>query len=299
MIEDSRLEAGAALRAAGSLPAAGPPVGRGDAMETDRSAQAAPAVPGSEAAVRLRAIAFDRPWNWLANGWRDMWQAPSVSLTYGIVAAALGLVLAFGLAAVGLESLVPVLAGGFLLIGPLLAAGLYETSRVLAAGGKPTFPGSLAAGFAAAGRLGLLAALLMVFYLIWVRVAVLLVALFLGTNGVPPAREFMGTLLFTPHGLGLLVVGTAVGAVFAAVVFALSVISIPMLMERRVDAFTAMAMSATAVVQNPKPMALWAALIAGFIALGIVTIGAGLVFAFPLIGHATWHAYRDAVAEAD
>jgi uncharacterized membrane protein len=223
-----------------------------------------------------------------------MWEAPSVSLGYGIVAAGAGLFLAFGLAAMGLESLVPVLAGGFLLIGPLLAAGLYATSRTLAQGGKPTFAGSLAAGFSAAGRLGLLAVLLMVFYLIWVRVAVLLVALFLGTASVPPAREFMSTLLFTPHGLGLLVVGTAVGAVFAAIVYSLTVISIPMLMERRVDAFTAMALSATAVVQNPKPMALWAALIAGFIAVGIATIGAGLVFAFPLIGHATWHAYRDA-----
>lgn len=268
-------------------------------METDRSAQAAPTVYGQETAVSLRPIPFDRPWTWLASGWRDMWQAPTVSLTYGIMAAVLGLVLAFGLGTVGLESLVPVLAGGFLLIGPLVAAGLYDTSRVLAAGGKPTFAGSIGAGLGAAGRLGLLAALLMVFYLIWVRVAVLLVALFLGTGSVPPAREFMSTLLFTPHGLGLLIVGTAVGAVFAAVVFSLSVISIPMLMERRVDAFTAMAMSAAAVLRNPKPMALWAALIAGFIALGIASIGAGLIFAFPLIGHATWHAYRDAVAGPD
>lgn len=263
-------------------------------METERSAQVASTVPGQEAALRLRAIPFDRPWQWLASGWRDMWQAPSVSLGYGVLATGLGLILAFGLGAVGLESLVPVLSGGFLLIGPLLAAGLYSTSRTLADRGKPTFLGSLASGLSAAGRLGLLAALLLVFYLIWVRVAILLVALFLGTAGVPPAHEFMSTLLFTPHGLGLLIVGTVVGAVFAAIVYSLTVISIPMLMERRIDAFTAMAMSAATVVQNPKPMALWAALIAGFIAVGIATIGAGLIFAFPLIGHATWHAYRDA-----
>ena len=105
----------------------------------------------------------------------------------------------------------------------------------------------------------------------------------------------MPTLLFTPHGLGLLVAGTAVGGVLAATVFAISVISVPLLMTRRVDAVTAIAASLAAVVLNPKPMALWAGLIAGFMALGIATLYVGLIVVFPLIGHATWHAYRDLV----
>lgn len=241
----------------------------------------------------LRRVPFDSPWDWLSAGWRDLWAVPAIGLLYGAVATGAGLTLSVGLTLAGLESLIPVAAGGFLLIGPLLAVGLYEASRCLNAGKTPSIGQTVSAAFRAAGRLSLLTAILLVFYLVWIRVAVLLVALFLGTTGVPPARELLPTLLLTPHGLALLVVGTAVGAVFAALVFAVTAISLPMLMERRIDAFTAMAMSAQAVLMSPQAMALWAVLIAGFIILGIATLGAGLIFAFPLVGHATWHAYRD------
>lgn len=248
------------------------------------------------AGIAIRRVPFDRPWQWLAAGWRDLWDQPAVSLLYGVIATGCGLLLSVGLVLMGLESLIPVAAGGFLLIGPLLAVGLYEKSRCMAAGEKPSVGGSLRAGLSVAGRLSLLAALLLVFYLIWIRVAFLLVALFLGTGGIPPAREMMQMLLFTPNGLGLLVVGTTVGAVFAALVYAATAVSLPMLMERRVDAFTAMAASVATVLDSPKAMVLWAVLIAGFIALGIATLGVALIVAFPLIGHATWHAYRDIVA---
>jgi uncharacterized membrane protein len=264
------------------------------AGEADKSRAAAREI--GLAGIAVRRVPFDQPWHWLAAGWRDLWDQPAVSLLYGVIATACGLLLSVGLVMAGLESLIPVLAGGFLLIGPLLAVGLYEKSRSLAAGERPSMYRSARTAISLAGRLGLLAAILLVFYIVWVRVAILLVALFLGTGGIPPAREFMPMLLFTPHGLGLLVVGTAVGAVFAGIVFATTAISLPMLMERRVDAFTAMAASVAAVLDSPKAMALWAALIAGFIALGIATLGAALVIAFPLIGHATWHAYRDIVA---
>jgi uncharacterized membrane protein len=257
-----------------------------------RSVSAQPA--GS--AVQIRRIPFDRPWDWLAAGWRDLWRVPSLSLLYGAIATALGLCLVGGLTVFQLESLVPVLAGGFLLIGPLLAVGLYEKSRILEAGGAPTLGGSIRAARESAWRLGLLTALLLFLYLVWLRIAFMLLALFLGTRGLPPAREFLPELLFTPHGLGLLVTGTAVGALLAVVGYAATAISIPMLMDRDVDTFTAIVKSAEAVLTNPKPMLLWAALIAGFVALGIATFGAGLVIAFPLLGHATWHAYRDLVS---
>jgi uncharacterized membrane protein len=198
----------------------------------------------------------------------------------------------------GLESLIPVLAGGFLLIAPLLAVGLYEKSRALAANEYVSFGSTLTAAWRAIGRLSPFAAALLIIYLVWVRLAFLLFSLFLGTSGLPPAHEFMPTLLFTAQGLGLLVVGTAIGAVLAAIVFAISAISIPMLMDRNIDAVTAMVRSAKAVIDNPRPMGLWAILIAGFMALGIATMGLGLVLAFPLIGHATWHAYRDFVSPA-
>ena len=117
--------------------------------------------------------------------------------------------------------------------------------------------------------------------------------LFTGGSAIPPLSEFTQVLLFTPQGLQLLIVGTAVGGNLAAFVFAVTAFSIPMLIDRRVDVFTAAVASARAVIANPKPMALWAALIVALVATGFATLLLGLVIVFPLIGHATWHAYRD------
>ncbi len=248
------------------------------------------------AGVTVGRVAFDAPWNWLAAGWRDMWTVPHISLAYGALFAALSLALTLGLLLTGLQSLMLALAGGFLLIGPAAAVGLYETSRRLERGESPRFGEILKAG-AHTGQLGFFGAILAFAYFVWLQLAFLLFMLFLGSRGLPPPSEFVPTLLFTPHGLGLLVAGTIVGCVLAAAVFAISVISVPLLMTRRTDAITAIRASLVAVAMNPKPLALWAALIAGFMALGIATLYAGLILAFPLIGHATWHAYRDLTRE--
>ena len=134
----------------------------------------------------------------------------------------------------------------------------------------------------------------------WLQLAFLLFMLFLGSSGLPPPSEFVPTLLFTLRGLGLLVTGTTVGSLPGDFRCSPSLsISAPLLMTRRADAVTAIAASLAAVVLNPKPMALWAALIAGFMVLGIATLYVGLIVAFPLIGHATWHAYRDLVRVPD
>ena len=125
----------------------------------------------------------------------------------------------------------------------------------------------------------------------------MLLALFLGTSGLPPARELMPALLFTSNGLGLLVVGTIVGGGLAAVVYATTVVALPLLARGQVDTFTAMAKSVEACLVNPRPMLLWAALVAGFVVLGMATLGIGLIVAFPLLGHATWHACQDLVDE--
>ncbi len=251
--------------------------------------------PSSIAGVAIEQVAFDAPWGWLARGWGDLWAAPRVSLAYGAVFASLSIGLTLGLMAGGLESLVLAIGGGFLLIGPVAAVGLYETSRRLESDQSVGLRDGLRAGVRAPGQLGFFGAILAFAYFVWVQLAFLLFMLFLGSKPLPPASEFLPTLLFTAHGLGLLVAGMIVGGVLAFLVFAISVISVPLLMTRRMDAVTAIAASLAAVVANPKPMALWAALIAGFMALGIATLFIGLVIAFPLIGHATWHAFRDLV----
>jgi uncharacterized membrane protein len=103
------------------------------------------------------------------------------------------------------------------------------------------------------------------------------------------------TLLLTTQGVALLVVGTGCGAILAALVFAISVVSVPLLMERDIDVVSAVIISLQAVARNPKPMLLWAWLVAILTAFGIATLYIGLIVTFPLVGHATWHAYRETV----
>jgi uncharacterized membrane protein len=249
--------------------------------------------------VRIERVAFDAPWAWLAAGWRDLWAAPQISLIYGASFGAISMGLTSALAAGGLATLVLSLAGGFLLIGPIAAIGLYETSRRLQAGERVTLRGIASAISRAPGQLGFFGAILAFAYFLWLQLALLMLMLFLGSKPLPPASEFIPTLLFTPHGLGLLVSGTVVGGLLAFVVFAISAISVPLLMTRPLDAVSASLASVAAVRSNPKAMMLWAALIAGFMAAGIATLFIGLVIAFPLVGHATWHAYRELVRDDD
>ena len=244
---------------------------------------------------KARQLEFDAPWNWLAAGWRDIWVMPGLSLGYGVLVFLASWALFVLLQRLDALAMVLVLAGGFLLIGPLLAVGLYRISQRLEAGAVSLgLSDILLPPRAARGQLAFFGVLLLLFFSFWVRFAGLLASIFLGGVTLPPLDKILQTLLFTPEGLGLLMVGTASGAVLAALVFALTAFAVPMLLERETDAFSASRASFTAVLANLKPMLLWAALIVVMIAAGIATAFVGLIFAFPLIGHASWHAYRDA-----
>ncbi len=240
-----------------------------------------------------RRVPFDAPWAWLAAGWRDLWTIPGISLTYGFVFAATALALSLGLWRMQAHSLFLALAGGFLLIGPLVAVGLYEASRRLQLGDKLKLSDVVAAGMGARGQLAFFGIVLLFTLMVWLQLAFLLLMMFLGNAGLPPASAFVQTLLFTPRGLGLLIVGSLVGGIIAATVFAISVVAVPLLLVSRTDAVTAARASIDAVVANPKPMMLWAALIVVIMGAGFVTMLIGLAVAFPLVGHATWHAYCD------
>jgi uncharacterized membrane protein len=244
-----------------------------------------------------RMIALDAPWRWLAAGWQDMWGRPAISLTYGIAFALAAALLGVGLYYLDALPVFLVLAGGFLLIGPLMAVGLYELSRRLARGEPVGFADIILAPVAARGQLAFAGILLLLVYLFWVRLAFLLLMLFLGGSAIPTPGAFTQLLLFTPQGLGLLIAGTIAGAMLATLVFTTSALALPLLATKRVDVLTASAASVSAVLRNPKPMALWAALVAGIMAVGFATLLLGLIVAFPLLGHATWHAYEEVLGD--
>ncbi|MCS6922453.1 MAG: DUF2189 domain-containing protein [Elioraea sp.] len=243
---------------------------------------------------RVRRISVDRPWAWLSAGWRDMMAAPGVSLTYGLLILAITYLLLVVLWQFESFWLVLPMTAGFFFLAPLLAAGLYETSRRLQAGE----PVSLAAAFAGFKRnptqLSYMGVLLGLFHLGWIRIALLIFALFFGL-GFTPTWETIVAKLAAASAIPFWAVGTAVGAVFAALVFAISAVSIPMLVDRDTNMFVAVATSFTAVRLNWPAMTLWAGLIVAFTVFGIIPGFLGLAVTMPLIGHATWHAYKDLV----
>ena len=249
--------------------------------------------------ISVRQVAFDAPWAWLALGWRDLWAAPGVSLVYGGAFALAAALLTWGVTQAGAQSLILALAGGFLLVAPLAAVGLYEASRRMSAGEPVTLGAVVNGGLHPRGQLAFFGIALLLIFMVWMQIAFLLFMLFAGTSGIPPANEFMHTLLFTRHGTGLMIVGTLVGAALAALTFAVSAVSVPLLLVKDVDIVTAITTSIKTVIVNPKAMFLWAALIAGFMAVGIATLFVGLVVVFPLVGHATWHAFKALVDVRD
>jgi len=243
---------------------------------------------------QVNRVSIDAPWNWLAQGYRDMLRAPSVSLAYGAIFTAISLLVLLVLAFSGAVSLVLPLAGGYLLIAPLIAVGLYETSRRLSEGEKVALSDAISFSVRSPGQLAFMGVFLLIIYFIWLDLAFLLFMLFHGPSAFR-LENLTLDLLLTTGGVVMLVIGTIAGGMLALLVFSISAISIPMLMRRKVDAVTAALTSMRAVVLNPYPMLLWAVLIAGMMAFAFATLFIGMVVIFPLIGHATWHAYRELV----
>lgn len=241
--------------------------------------------------VVIREVPLSRPLAWLALGWRDLVRAPGASLLHGLLVAAGGWLIL--LLALRWWYLLPGAFSGFVLVGPILATGLYELSRRLAAGE----PATLAAVFAAWRRgtrplvwLGLGLAL---GGTLWVMFSAVLVALFVHS----PIADFSAFVrhVVLSQGSNLFPLWLMAGGLGASIVFALTVISAPLLLDRDTDLATALLVSVRAVGANPVTMALWATIIMLATALAVATAMLGFVIAIPLVGHATWHAYRDVV----
>ena len=243
----------------------------------------------SEAQPAVRAIPLTRPFIWLRQGWNDLHACFGPSLLHGLIIALGGLaVVTMALHAV---LLIPGALSGFLLIGPIVCTGLYELSRRRAAGERPQLGHVFAAWRRGTRPLVALGLLLFAAATAWVLVSALLFKLFVAVPLDSPLRF----LRYAVAGQGgwLFFLWLLAGGLGAALVFALTVVSAPLLLDRRVSLRTALLASVRAVGDNPAPMALWAALIMVVTAASMATLMVGFVFAVPVIGHATWHAYRD------
>ena len=243
----------------------------------------------------IRQVPLDRAWAWLGAGWRDFIAGPANSMTYGIFAVLAGWVAAALLLWVDLPYLVLPLTAGFFFLGPFLAVGLYEASRRRAAGLPVDLEATLVAWRRNPDQILLMGVALLLFHLAWMRIAQLLFALF-DWQSVPSWDRFADLAWHSTHSLPFLAAGVAVGALLAAAVFAIGAFSMPYLLDRQTaNVFEAIATSLAAVRLNFRPMLLWAGLIAVLVAFAMVPGLLGLVIVLPVVGHATWHAYRDVV----
>lgn len=240
----------------------------------------------------VNPVTRDRPMRWLRMGWSDMRANLGASLAYGVILSAIGhAILAY---AADKPYLFMAAISGFMLVGPLAAAGLYEISRQHERGERVSFAGSLRGLARNADSLAFFGAFLAIALLAWERISAIMFALFYRGEVTNVANFISGVFASGDH-LYFLAAYVVVGGVLALVVYALSAVSIPMLMDRETDAFTAAMSSLRAVQVNFDTMALWALMIVAMMGIGFATLMIGMVILLPLVGHATWHAYRDLI----
>ena len=233
------------------------------------------------------------PLRWLALGWRDFARCPKIGLFYGLCFFLMGQALWWVFQAAPEYMLG--LSAGFLLLGPFLCLGLYDASRTLELGGHangPSLRSTLTAWKASKGPMAIFAGMLLIIELLWGRASLVVFAV---TFNTMPSTEKLLPQLINPENIGFLITYTIVGGLFAGLIFITSVISIPMIMDRKTDAVSAGLTSIRACLQNPGVMLIWGAIITLLIGLAMLPVFLGLLVIGPVIGHATWHAYRNIV----
>ncbi len=235
-----------------------------------------------------RKLEISAPFRWLAMGWSDFRRAPGYSLAYGIVMTLISVFITYWAYRLGSVTMVIVMLAGFIFIGPALAMGLYSISCQLEKKNRVDFLACIREGKKRISNQMLLAFALLIVFLVWARAASM-VHIFFPSTGDPALSDLL--MFFA--------IGSVVGTLFAAVIFCATAFAIPMIMDRDVDAITAMLTSFNAVLSNKPTMLVWALIIFVGTFLGIATFFIGLMFILPIIGHATWHAYREAIIADD
>jgi uncharacterized membrane protein len=243
--------------------------------------------------IPLRPLHLGDIGHWLALGTRDFARAPLIGLFYGGCFVAMG----WALLAVFQHAPIYVLAlsAGFLLMGPFMCMGLYRVSQQLERGDAPHFIDSLLAWRTRLGTLAIFGFALLVLEMLWGRAALVVFAV--SFDGMPDFKGSLLKVLAFEH-LGFVVAYLGVGAVFAGLIYAVSVVAIPMILDRQTDAITAALTSLRLFFTQTFVLLCWGAVITGLVVLALLPWFLGLLVVGPVLGHATWHAYRAAVGES-
>ena len=269
-----------------------PPEAPGPTDELASDPAATP--PAGAFSLPLRTLSLRAPGQWLVAGWRDFTRCPGIGLFYGACFMAMGwlLMTVFQHA----PAYVLALSAGFLLTGPFFCLGLYQASRRLEADEKPDLGDSLLAWDKRTGTLAIFGFVLLVLEMLWGRASLIVFAV--SFDGMP---DFKGSLmaLVNPENLQFIVAYLVVGGFFAGLIFSVSVVSIPMILDRPTDAITAGLTSLRLVLTQPGVMLVWGALITALVVLAMLPWFAGLLVVGPVLGHASWHAFRAAVPSGD
>jgi uncharacterized membrane protein len=240
----------------------------------------------------IPTLPASRPWRWLRLGWQDLIAEPVTSLTYGLFFALVGFLLTYLLSALGLFYLVPVFTAGFFILAPVLLVGLYSAAKLRSEHhhhDTATVRDILARNMSSISQMGII---LLLFFLNWIMLSNLLFGgvfqeLMPSWNSVKPLPIMFG------ESPAFLAVYGGIALVLAAIVFRMTAVAIPMLVDVEVDVFNAIFASWTAVGENPAAMLTWAALIFFLTCVGVLTFYLGLIVILPWLAYATWHAYRD------
>lgn len=234
----------------------------------------------------------------LALGLRDFKAAPRYGLALGALCALTGIAILVTLFMAGMTYLAYPIGAGFALVCPFIASGLYEVSRRQETG-EALSAGGIWRKIASRSEIRWMGFVVVFILVMWMYEVRLLMALFLADSGMSATiSEFVDTVLTTHQGLMFLLIGNVIGAFLAAVLFSLTVVSFPIVLDRDIDFVTAMVTSLRAVAASPGPMLLFGVIIALLLVVSTLMAFTGLVVTMPVLGHATWHVYRSAVVPA-
>lgn len=247
--------------------------------------------------IEIRRISTDDLREALKHGLDDFWTRPSHYIFLVLIYPVLGIALSRMVFGYNMIPLLFPLAVGFAFVGPIAALGVYEISRRIERGETPT----LADAFQVLrspqiGPILRVGGALLALFTAWLVAAWAIYWITLGPEPPRTVGAFIMAVLTTGPGWAMIVVGNLVGLGFAVVALAVSVFSLPMLMDGEKSALVAVLASVRAVQRNPGPMAMWGVIVAVMLALGSLPVFAGLIFVFPILGHATWHLYRRTIS---